>query len=103
VSGEAALSQVLHAQNTAECLREVMRTGTAEGKMYALVALRELDPAEFRIQIKKLGQQQFEVIVLATKESGVMEKQPSKTILNRIRQGAYRRDFQFLREHLISD
>src|SRR5436190_12639008 len=65
VSGEKAFSQVLHRRNPARCFKELMSTGNVEGKMYALVALREIDHAQFKIEMERLKGQRFRVITLA--------------------------------------
>ncbi len=103
VSGEKAFSQVLHLPNPEACFREILKKGNAEGKMYALAGLRELNPAQFQIEAERLKGQRFSVVVLATEQRGVIERQSSESVIKQIGNGVFHRPAEFLKEHLLRD
>ena len=99
VSGEKAFSQVLNLPDPAHCFKELMNRGNAEGKMYALVGLRESDPAQFKIEVGRLKGQRFTVVTLATEQKGVSETQWSEAVLKQIGDGVFRRAFELNKKY----
>jgi hypothetical protein len=71
--------------------------------MYALVGLRELNPAQFQIEAARLKGQRFSIVVLATEQRGVIERQSSESLIKHIAAGAFHRPSQSLKEHLLRD
>jgi hypothetical protein len=72
VSGTRAFSQVLHRPNPASCFKQLVRTGSNEAKMYAMVGLRELDHRQFDIEWERLMKRNFTVVILATAQQGTL-------------------------------
>jgi hypothetical protein len=99
ISGARAFSQVLHLPDPARCFKEIMNNGSPEGKMYALVALREIDPALFRIEAGRL--RGLSVVTLATEQGGVFERQSSETIIRQISDGVFHSTFVLFQKHLL--
>lgn len=79
----------------------LMKDASIEGKMYALVGLREIDPARFRVELLRLKQQRFSVVVLATQERGAVDVQSGESVLKEIAAGLFHRDFLFAQDHVI--
>jgi hypothetical protein len=97
VSSEKAFQSVLHQSDAKRCLVQIMEHGTTEGRMYALVALRELDGNQFRRQIMKLRQRKFKVVILMTQERGAVLTSSGTTVLDQIERGEFSPFFQFYR------
>jgi hypothetical protein len=101
VSGEHAFYEILQRPDAGSCFEKIMQTGTIEGQMYALVALRELEPDRFRIDLKRLKERHFSVTVAATKELGSFGHSGGDDVLAMIERGTYRRWFEFYRTHKL--
>ncbi|MBA2435835.1 MAG: hypothetical protein H0V54_12275 [Chthoniobacterales bacterium] len=101
VSGQRAFSAVLHTRNPKSCFKKLMMSGNIQSKMYALVGLRELDPAQFRVELNRLREQRFAVVVLATEESGAIKSKSGEAVLKEIAAGLFHRDFLFARDRLL--
>jgi hypothetical protein len=97
ISGARAFSQALQQPDPKRCFKEIVKNGSAEGKMYALVALREIDPALFRSEAKRL--RGLSVVTLATEQGGVFETRSSETIIKQISEGVYHSTFVLFQKH----
>jgi len=101
VSGRRAFSRVLHQPNPVPCFRQLVKTGSNEAKMYAMVGLRQLDRTQFDIELERLTKQSFTVVIVATAQQGALQTERSDTILKQIRDGGYRRGFEFCRRREV--
>lgn len=99
VSSDEVFGRVLQQSNAVECFRAILKNGTNEAKMYALVGLYYADRVEFRQQLTHLKQKRFSVVVLATKQEGVIKKESSATVLSDIERGVYHESYDYLRKH----
>lgn len=99
VSYKKAFSQVLYLPNPGHCFREIVNSGNLQGKMFAVVALREIDPSQFRIEVERLRRQGFSVVTMATQERGIIERKSSDTVLKQISEGVFQPAFRFYKKH----
>lgn len=101
VSGRRAFSQVLRGGKPVACFKQIMRTGNNQAKMYAMAGLRELDRAQFDIEMKRLAGKSFTVVVIATAQQGSIGTERSDIILRQIRAGDYHRGVEFCRNREV--
>ena len=101
VSGRRSFSQVLHRPNSVACFKQIVATGNNQGKMYALLGLRELDRRQFNVELERLKKQSFAVVVLATAEQGKLQTERSSTVLKQIADGGYHDGFEFCRRREV--
>jgi hypothetical protein len=99
ISEDRAFAEVLRYTDPVRCFTKIMATGTNEAQMYALVALRELNRTQYTAAVKRLEQGSFTVITIATKEQGVLRREPSNTVLARIQRGEYQNIVEFWLKH----
>ena len=99
ISEDRAFAEVLHRSDRLSCFTRVIRIGTNEAQMYALVALRELSSRGYAAAVKRLRMRPFTVVTVATKEQGVIRRESSKTVMARIESGEYRREVGFWLRH----
>jgi hypothetical protein len=67
--------------------------------MYALVALREISPTHYQAAVKRLRARPFTVIIIATKEQGIVRTESSETVISQIDGGLYRSEVEFWLKH----
>jgi hypothetical protein len=101
LSGKRSFSGVLHRTDAVACLESIIDTGNNQGKMYALAGLRELNRPRFNVYLKRLERQDFSVVMLATAQQGVLATDRARTVLQRIKEGAYRKGVEFCRTHRV--
>ena len=87
ISGDRAFAEVLRRADHLRCFTEIMATGTNEAQMYALAALLKVGPCISKIELKRLKARRFNVITLATEQQGVLQTEPSETVITRIDNG----------------
>jgi hypothetical protein len=88
ISADHALISTLHRRDAAKQLQIVFDRGTPEGKMYALVGLREISRERFERNIAQFADTRS-IVTLATVEQGVLGREPAAVVLKRIENGAY--------------
>jgi len=103
VSYGKAFSQVLRLPHPEHCFRKIVTSGNIQGKMFALVALREIDPAEFRIGVGRLKGQRFSVVTLVTEERGIVATESGDAVIKQISGGVYQPAFRFYKKHQPHD
>ena len=89
VSGDEAFLAVLRSRHATDQLQAVFDGGNIEGKMYALVGLRELDRARFDASFRRIRGRRFSVVMVATVSPATALRQRGDVVLQRIRQGDY--------------
>ena len=100
ISENRAFAQILRRSDHLSCFAKVIGMGTNEAQMYALVALRELSPTQYAAAVNRVrARRPFTVTTIATKEQGVLRREPSKTVIARIESGEYRSEVEFWLKH----
>jgi hypothetical protein len=99
ISGDRAFAEILRRSDRVSCFTRIIAAGTNEAQMYALVALRELSPARYEIELKRLKGRRFKVITIATEQQGVLKTEPSESVIKSIVNGMYRREVEFWLTH----
>jgi hypothetical protein len=102
ISGDRAFAEVLAGEDRLNCFGQVMSNGTNEARMYALAALRELSPADYKIALKRLQAQRFAVIRVATVQQGVLLTESSEAVIKHIDKGLFRREVHFWLNQKVS-
>jgi hypothetical protein len=102
ISADDAFILTLRQPDAAKQLQMVFERATTEGKMYALVGLRETDRHWFESDFAQMSTRRFSVVTVLTENPNSILRTPGDVVLKSIQKGNYRLFVQLARDGRLS-